>query len=367
MLKTMLMMAALATAAAGAGAQTYRPDFDPSRLKGPRTGTPNEVMVLGTPHLRQLPPSFQPEHVAPLVERLARWHPQVIAIETLSGAQCDQLRRYPARYKDTVETYCWDTAPARAATGLNVPAASEEAERLLTAWPAAPTAAQRRRLAAVFLASGDRFSALVQWLRLPAAERRAGDGLDATLVTLLDGLKSRRGEDALIAVPLAVRLGLERVWPMDDHSADIMIADEAGYGAALQRMWDNPAGHLRKTEYERLFAGLGSADGLLAVYRGLNAHGSARPVYHSDFGAALEERSPEGFGRGYLTFWEVRNLRMAANIREAVGGAARGVGGASRPGGRALVIVGASHKGYLEAYLHQMHDVRLVGTDVVLR
>jgi len=37
------------------------------------------------------------------------------------------------------------------------------------------------------------------------------------------------------------------------------------------------------------------------------------------------------------------------------------------PGTRLLVIVGASHKGYLEAYLHQMHDVRVVDTAPLLR
>jgi hypothetical protein len=34
---------------------------------------------------------------------------------------------------------------------------------------------------------------------------------------------------------------------------------------------------------------------------------------------------------------------------------------------RMLVIVGASHKGYLEAYLHQMHDVRVLDTGALLR
>ncbi len=38
-----------------------------------------------------------------------------------------------------------------------------------------------------------------------------------------------------------------------------------------------------------------------------------------------------------------------------------------RPGMRVLVVVGASHKAYLEAYLNQMHDVRIVGTDAILR
>jgi hypothetical protein len=32
-----------------------------------------------------------------------------------------------------------------------------------------------------------------------------------------------------------------------------------------------------------------------------------------------------------------------------------------------LALVGASHKGYHEAYLDQMHDLRLVSSDEVLR
>lgn len=48
---------------------------------------------------------------------------------------------------------------------------------------------------------------------------------------------------------------------------------------------------------------------------------------------------------------------MAANIREAMVPA----------GLRVLVVVGASHKPYLQAYLQQMHDVRIVTTAAVLK
>jgi hypothetical protein len=81
-------------------------------------------------------------------------------------------------------------------------------------------------------------------------------------------------------------------------------------------------------------------------------------VFNSDFGAALHEPSPQRFGRGYVGYWEVRNLRMAANIRDVM---------SVRPGIRTLVIVGSSHKAYLESYLHQMHDVRLVDAATLLR
>jgi hypothetical protein len=39
----------------------------------------------------------------------------------------------------------------------------------------------------------------------------------------------------------------------------------------------------------------------------------------------------------------------------------------ARPGSRLLVVVGASHKAYFDAYLHQMHDLRLADVAALLR
>jgi hypothetical protein len=341
-----------------ASACAQQPDFDPSRLKGPARGPANEVLVLGSSHLSQLPKTFDPAGLRPLLDRLAAWQPQAIAIEALSGPQCDFMRRYPERYKDSIASYCWDPAPARAATGLEVPAATAQAGQLLAAWPAAPTAAQRRRLAALFLAGGERASAVVQWLRLPAAERRVGDGLDAALVELLNVLQGKRDESILIGAHLAARLGHERVYGMDDHTADSPSTDKKAAGAAIAKAWDNPATKKRMAAIAAQEKTLGTAEGVLAMYRATNAPGETKLAFDSDFGAALEEPSPQRFGRNYLGYWETRNLRMAANIREVLG---------ERPGMRMLVIVGASHKGYLDAYLHQMHDVRIVDAGALLR
>ena len=352
--ETCLLLAALLYGGA-AGAQQ---GFDPASLKGPAKGTPNEVMVLGTPHLRYLPATFEPASLGRLKERLAAWQPRIIAIEARSGTQCDFMRRYPSRFKETVQSFCWwDPAPAHAATGLDVPAATAEMDRLLAGWPAAPTPMQRRRLAAVFLAGGEPVSALVQWLRLPDAERRAGDGLDAGLVAALEALRTKRSEDTLIAAPLAAALGLERVAAMDDQTAAAPDADPKAYGAAITKAWDNPATARRKQLSEQLERDLDSEEGTLAMYRAVNDPAQARLIFDSDFGAALEEPSPQQFGRGYLGYWETRNLRMASNIRETMTPA---------PGGRTLVIVGASHKWYLEAYLDRMHDVRIVPSGQIL-
>jgi hypothetical protein len=340
----------------------YRATFHPSELKGPPAAAPNEVLVLGTLHLSNLDEGFQPALLSPLLDRLAAWRPTAIATEDLSGLQCDSLRRYPSRYTDTIKSYCWDPAPANQATGLDVPAANAEAERLLADWPAQPTAAQRRHLAAVFMAAGERGSALVQWLRLAPEDRVADAALNTDLVAMLERLKTRRNETYLISAPLAARLGLERLWSVDDHSADtpdpVDPAEKKAYETAIMTAWDNPASHARRADSVRLGGLLSQPDGILDVYRAYNSAEAQQATYRSDFGAALIEPSSQGFGRNYVGYWETRNLRMVANMRDILG---------RYPGGRMLTIVGASHKGYYEAYLDQMHDVRLVDVETVLR
>ncbi|WP_409672504.1 DUF5694 domain-containing protein [Blastomonas sp.] len=198
-------------------------------------------------------------------------------------------------------------------------------------------------------------------LRLAPAERQAGDGLDDGLAAYLEQWRTRQNETQLIAAALAARLGLERLWSVDDHTADspeptdpaMLKANEE----AIMGAWDNPATRQRQAQSEQLNARLEQPDGLLNLYRAYNAPDAPMLVYQSDFGAALAEPSPQGFGRKYVGYWETRNLRMVANMRDVIG---------LNPGMRLLTIVGASHKGYYEAYLHQMHDVEVVDTALVL-
>ena len=71
----------------------------------------------------------------------------------------------------------------------------------------------------------------------------------------------------------------------------------------------------------------------------------------------MNDDEPERYGRKYTMAWEARNLRMVSLIMDAA---------TTKPGGRVLSIVGATHKPYQEAYLDQMQDVKIVNTDTVL-
>lgn len=322
-------------------------------MAGPRA----QVLVLGSVHLSGMPEGFRAESLQPVLDRLAAFRPDVIAIESMPGETCDLMRRHGGVYgKESVDMYCPDPSAANAATGLDVPAAIAEAERLLEGGFGDATPAQRRRLAAVFLAAGDNASALVQWLSLPEAERRAGDGLDEALVAAMRKREGYNNESYQIGARLAVRLGLQRVAPSDDHTGDnLRIHDEQAFGSAIQQAWDGASPAARATRDRE--AALGAKGDMLPLYRLVNSPDYLRIALASDFGAAMAEPSAARHGRQYVAGWEARNLRMAANVRAAF---------RERPGARVLFIVGASHKPWMDALLGQMLGVDIVDAGKVL-
>src|SRR5947209_16920742 len=58
-----------------------------------------------------------------------------------------------------------------------------------------------------------------------------------------------------------------------------------------------------------------------------------------------------GVDRANAAAWELRDLNITSNIRRA---------SARAPGKRMLVIIGASHKPFLDAYLRALIDVKLL-------
>ncbi|MCC8670501.1 DUF5694 domain-containing protein [Xanthomonas arboricola] len=332
---------------------------DLSQLDAEMIAPRTKVLVLGSVHLSQLPKGSDigAARLQPLMDRLAAYAPTLITTEDLSGETCDLMRRHPAVYlpEDTT-TYCPDTSEAARATGLDVPTALGQVRAALRSLPSAPTPAQRRHLAALFLASGEPPSALVQWLQLAPTEQRSGDGLDAALVARLRSMEQRPNESYQIAARLAARLGLQRVHPADDHTGDnVDLADPAAYGKAIQAAWDKAAPRARAMrEREDQLASQGK---LLELYRAINLPASQQLAIAVDFRAALSEGSPQHYGYRYVSGWEIRNLRMVSNVRASF---------ADQPGAKVLAVVGAMHKPWFDNWLGQLQGVDIVDVAQVL-
>ncbi len=358
-MKTRVLLAAALTFAAwrAAGAPSpsmHQTTYDPVReLHGRIAGPPTSVMVLGSLHLKNLGEGFRPAVLGPLLDRLAAFRPTVITVEALTGTQCDQLARFSAVYASD-ESYCRLIGQAEQASGMALPDAASGVVTTLAHWPNSPTPGDRRRLAALFMGSGERASALVQWLRLPPSERRDGDGLNAELVRLLRTMAEEPNENAQIAAVLAARLKLDRVYPVDDHTADIVerpLGEPAG--RAIHQIWDQP------NPVQQKFAVMPNDTGaaMLDVYRFANGAEYQRSVSEGEFGPLLRQSTPELYGRQYVAWWQTRNLRIVSNIVAAAG---------NTPGARVLAIIGASHAAYLRSYFGQMNDYDVVDPEQIL-
>lgn len=349
-----LLAVSAATQALPCHAQFAPPLGTRPEVAGPRT----QMMTLASIHLSSHSQDWQAAWLTPLRTRIATWRPQVITIENLSGSQCEMMRNLPGRYAETYDTYCTDATPFQRSLKLTQAEAEARAEHHLATWPRTPTPAQRRELAMLFLAAGDFGSAMVQWLRLPAAERRAGDTLSERAVKHLSRSSGGMNESIDIAAEVAASVGLDRLHAVDDHTSDaIFSVQDPDFEPWQQARYEAIVPSPQLVQQSEVEKRVHDGESLLAYYRILNAAHATDDTIQLDFGGALADPHPERFGRQYVGWWETRNLRMVANIRAAI---------SRTPGVRVLNIVGASHKPWYDRWARQMSDVEVVDAAAVL-
>ena len=357
---TLMLFAGLfATTAVGA----QETPFDPRDYQAQVLGEPTQILILGTAHLSGTPADWDPDVLTPLIDRLAAFRPDVIATEDQSGPAIRNLWEYRAILPEAAATYGGRAMQMALVAGLSLdmdmPQAEAAYRERLDSWPADPTPADRRHLAALFAAAGDPNSALVQWWRLAEAQRVAGDGVSKALLAQFDEWGQRRNETVVIAARLAARLGLERLYPVDSQNDEGLTPSQAEVFARdvfppmAERVRTDPQLQDRGST-----ARMTDGASTLAEYRKLNSAAINRRASDLEWLGVMDRPIQDDVGRRRVAGWEVRNLRLAANLREA---------SARAPGGRVLMIVGAAHKLWLEAYMGMMSDVTIVSTDEVLR
>lgn len=358
---TTLLLSALLVSTAEAPAAVAKPKIDTEFAQAVyladqaalQRGGLSQIAILATSHLSSLPADFDRSRLTPLLNRLAAFAPDKIMIEALSGPQCDYLRDYQFIYPDTAEQYCYDPSIARKALQLSGAEAAKQIAELLTKETKDRPAAQRRRLSALFMAAGNPVSALVQWLRLPQTDRISADGLTPELVSQLEKRSLQMNENVSIAAALAVQLGHEQVYPVDDHTGDAAIGqmDNTVFGSEIRQIWDNEWAKKRSALLDQQQQNVvqNKEASVLEWYRYTNSINESLLAVAGDFAAAAGAKMPGNTGRKYLAYWETRNMRMAANIREAIGADSK-----------VLAIVGSGHKAYYERYLGVSSDLKIV-------
>jgi hypothetical protein len=242
--------------------------------------------------------------------------------------------------------------------------ASEQASAMLASFEGKPldsiSHAERKRAAFLLAAAYELPSAALQWSYLPVEQRVADEVVSSEVAVALTGTLSSHNEVTALGIALAARMRLQRLQGVDDQSDALFqlrsgeqLMRELSQSPELARLQDSL---LIKELPGRLQKHAATGD-WLGLYRWMNTPAYAAGDVDAQWHIFHRTRLASGLDRRRAGLWEVRNLRIAANIRTAA---------AEFNAKRALVIIGASHKPFLDAYLQAMMDVVVADAESVL-
>lgn len=329
-----------------------------------------EVLVLATFHLNQIKENFKPSMLDHLVSRLVDFKPDCICIETLPGTRVSELelrRNAGPLYAEVLDVFATRHLKlgkrAQEILGTTQPAAAAKVRELLRSTtskgPERTAVEDRAALALWMLAAYEPDSAALQWSYLGKTEREGRKEVPNDLAGALEVESAKVNEVPTIAARLARRLGLEELHPVDDFE------DLESYTALMSQLEKDiqespllasaPKAAVYIEATSRLEECVRQGE-LFPQFAYLNSPAYAAADVDAQWGVYLRTRFPSGTDRGRLGLWENRNMKIAARIKAVA---------ARHPGGRILVIYGAAHKPFIEAYLGQTADIQLVALNEV--
>lgn len=325
----------------------------------------SDVLVLGTAHLSNERERLTPTHLAAVLTRLEAFAPTRIAVEALHP---DELALLAEREQDDpaaaqlLDMFGRSTVTAgrsmQEALGVDRVSAEQHARALLEKGGAAITNDERLRAISFLIAAYDFSSATLQWSYLPPAVRESAAVLPPDISGMLQRRLESSNEIVTLAMPLARKLGLQLLHSIDSQYDGVRTLSAPS--AALEELFSDPArsgmrDEQRQVRADSMRAAAFAAGDLLPLYLYMNSD-EYQLGDVSQWNWLFQQRNSSGLDRFRYAMWELRNLRQATHIIDVA---------ASGEPERVLVIVGASHKAYLDRVLDTQLSVRLVHLDHV--
>lgn len=322
----------------------------------------SQVLILGTVHLRSYGDNFNNDVLKRLLDVLENYKPDLIGIESLAPIAVRDLVNSGEANSEIIQEFGKRPAAFGKMTRDSLP----------VSWPEAKTRVEelledieennkneeldriRKDLLLHFLAMNDIYSALLQWSYLPDAQRTNIDGLNEEICDYFSKHIQSPNENVSIGIALAKRLKHQRIFPINDHRdkedfvevADVLSKELSNNEYLKNQPW--------RTLYEELTGIQNKAyrsGDLLPLYVFLNSEEYVYRDIESQWQILFKAKLPYGLAQTRVAYWDVRNMGIAANIRRAM---------ALHPGKKMLVVIGASHKGFLDALLAECMDVKVV-------
>jgi hypothetical protein len=328
----------------------------------------SQVLVLATVHLKSYGENFNHDALEGLLDTLERYNPDLIALESAAPLFVRDMFNSGGVNIEIMKDIGGFRASefgkaARATLDMDWFEAKNRVEELLgeikTAKKDSEIIRLRKEVVLNFLAKNDLYSALLQWSYLPENERLTCDKLDKKILDFFSENSHDANENVSIGIALARKLNHQRVYAVNDHRDKedfIKVADRfselfAENAYLKTQPWKPLLDEMTSRQNEAY-----EARDLLPFYLWMNSEEYMKKDLNSQWQIMFEAKLPDRLAQTRIAFWDVRNFGIAANIRRAL---------ALNPGKKILVIIGATHKIFLDALFRECMDVKVVQLDEV--
>jgi hypothetical protein len=180
--------------------------------------------------------------------------------------------------------------------------------------------------------------------------------IDTSTVNLLNGYNQLSNELNLIGVNLAKRLHINKLNYIDNLQDETILSLEFPSFFTEYTAFQNKINELVSKasifgEVNQLEAECVKKMDLFPLYKLLNSERYMKEDYGGQWELWLKTNFNSKTDKSRFSLWEMRNLEITANIMRLV---------AKYPEKTILVVIGASHKSFIEKYLRQMPDIEVL-------
>lgn len=180
--------------------------------------------------------------------------------------------------------------------------------------------------------------------------------IDTSTVNLLNGYNQSSNELNLIGVNLAKRLHINKLNYIDNLQDETILSLDFPYFFTEYTTSQTKINELVSkagifSEVNLLEAENVKKRDLFPLYKLLNSERYTKEDYSGQWELWLKTNFKSKTDRSRFSLWEMRNLQITANIMRLV---------AKYPEKTILVVIGASHKSFIEKYLQQMLDIEVL-------
>lgn len=316
-----------------------------------------EILILGTKHLGYIK-DFKPDAVNEIIRRLDQFQFDAVAIENMPAQLLYDIQsRNDSAFADLLEGWAKERLEMAKSMQEYLNIDFFEAQQRLTTLLAEKVFDQNKRelLIKYFVASADLVSAVLQFNYTRSSTQVDTSTFYNSVISKLDELSRSHNEIFSLGLKVAKGKGLQKIEYIDDFQDEALlfkyfpnfIQDYTQNQDMFKKLSSKPVFKKVDSLASRGITNMNLSQ--LFVY--LNSKEFQKLDFEAQWEIWLKTNFKSGTDRSRYALWEMRNLLITANIMKTA---------AFYPGKKILVIIGASHKSFLEKYLRQIPSIKIM-------